>query len=165
MVTRMMTLNKIRIVETAAMVGFISVLTPSQSFFGNVHTVGLLMNIAMISSSNEMRKANRPEDIIPGNAIGKTTLLRVVNRLAPKFIAACSSTGLTPRREAVMTMTTNGVAITVWAMTNPIKVPFNPNLEKNMKTATPVTSMGATIGAIIMELKKSFPGKFPLTRP
>ena len=53
----MTTLKITRSVDTAAMVGLISVLNPSHNFFGRVDKVGLLIKSAMISSSNEIRKA------------------------------------------------------------------------------------------------------------
>jgi len=54
---RMTTLKITKSVDTAAMVGLISVLNPSHNFFGRVDKVGLLIKSAMISSSNEIRKA------------------------------------------------------------------------------------------------------------
>ena len=130
--SRIMTLKQISRVEMAAMVGLISVLMPSHNFLGSVVILGLLMKIAIINSSNEIKKAKRPEEIMPGRAIGKTIFLRAVSRPAPRFMAACSISMGTPRKEALMTTTTNGVAMTVCAIINPPKVPFSPNFAKRI---------------------------------
>ena len=53
----MTTLKMTKSVDTAAMVGFISVLSPSHNFLGRVDKVGLLINKAIFSSSNVIRKA------------------------------------------------------------------------------------------------------------
>ena len=66
-------------VDIEAMVGFISVLIPSQSFCGRVDMVGLLIKMAIINSSNEIRKAKRPEEIISS--------LPLVCMLAPRHVA------------------------------------------------------------------------------
>ena len=152
-------------VDTEAMVGLISVRIPSQRILGRVAMRGLLIKMAIISSSNEIRKAKRPEEIMPGKAMGKTTRRRVVNRLAPRFMAACSSSMSTPRREALMTITTKGVATMVCAITKPARVPFKRNFVNSIKTATAVTRMGATMGEMISALIRFLPGKRPRTSP
>ena len=50
-----------------------------------------IRKIAIMTSSKELKNANRAPDKMPGLIIGKVILKKVRSGLAPKFIEACSS--------------------------------------------------------------------------
>ena len=58
--------TNIKIDATAVMVGLSSKRMPSHIFFGSVMAPTPLINMAMIRSSKELKKANRAPENIPG---------------------------------------------------------------------------------------------------
>ena len=79
----------INIVDTDASVGSISNHTLSHILFGSV-MVFPQMNMVMMSSSNDMIKANKAPDTMAGLMMGIVISKKILNGFAPRLIAACS---------------------------------------------------------------------------
>src|SRR5438093_912564 len=88
-----------RHVETAAMVGLISVRMPSHIVFGKVIAVVPVMKIAMTTSSKARIIASSAPATMPGRTMGSVTCQSARQRVAPSDIAACSSEGSSERSE------------------------------------------------------------------
>jgi hypothetical protein len=82
--------RRIRMEEIAVSVGLTSKRIPSHIIFGSVTAFTPEIKMAMMSSSKELMKANRPAEISPGRIRGKVMWKKVRRRFAPRFMEALS---------------------------------------------------------------------------
>ena len=99
-------------------------------------------------SSNEVTKANRAPEIMPGAISGIVILKKVLVGLLPKLAAARVMESSKPDKVAVTVITTNGVPKIIWASTTPVKVDVMPNLASEKKIATAEIINGTIMGEI-----------------
>src|SRR5678810_132949 len=83
--------TKVRIVATAASTGETSHLILEYIFTGSVIVLGPVMNHAITTSSNDIRKAKRPAETIDGPSCGSTTCQKTRHCEAPMITATFSS--------------------------------------------------------------------------
>ena len=99
-------------------------------------------------SSNDVTKANKAPEIIPGVISGKVILKNVLVGVLPKLEAALVMVSSKPLRVAVTVITTKGVPRIIWAITIPGKVAERPNFAKEKNIAEPEMINGIIIGDI-----------------
>ena len=99
-------------------------------------------------SSNDVTKANKAPEIIPGVIRGNVILKKVLVGVLPRLDAARVILSSNPLRVAVTVITTNGVPKIMRAMTIPGKVAANPSFASEKKMADPEIISGIIIGEI-----------------
>ena len=107
-------------VAAAVIAGLICSRTPSNICIGRVRCSGPAMNKATTASSNEAMKANTAPAATPGPISGTITRRSTATGVAPRLSPARTSVKSKPWSDASTTITTNGAASTLCAMTSPV---------------------------------------------
>src|SRR5688572_26225955 len=160
------TVTTMRIVEAALTSGVTEKRSIEYTFTGNVTVSGPAVKKVMTKSSSDKVKARSAPAIRPGCMCGTSTSQNVRHSLAPRSLAASSSSRLNEERRARTTVATNGNAKEVWAMIMAPRLsgqgsPIGQGTTraKNTSMATPMQISGTTIGSAIEPSTTVLPGK------
>src|ERR1043165_1493888 len=113
---------------------------------GKVVVEGDAMNTVIVTSSNDVMKANTQPETTPGSIRGNVTRRNTANGLAPSETAACSTARSSPVEAASTSLRANGITITMWDRTSPRNVPPSPITVKKRRKAKPSTTGGIISG-------------------